>query len=327
MKLGNEKIAIFQKIGVVSSSGIDAMRDKFVQELTALIIAQIHNGFAVWSNHHCGVFVFETAKGSALFRGRCGIKWVNLNDVPCSVRLVWTLGDIKAVVHLCPAVSPVFGRHTITFQLVADFMCFVSGREIPIKILFAGQIGAPRCFTIAAVIPRTQRFGACCIGVGFQQVVSCRRACQIHFGARRNATVQVTVFHHLPVAGFIASDFKDGHTMGHHAFFDVVCACGFFVRTVAPKNTAVCVFIVNGHGCAATFGENRHAVVVVAKRTGLAGSCATGGLIKFRHVRPQWITPLHYGLPFKSFRQGDGVVGICSDLRKPKPICRIGLAG
>ena len=116
MEFGNRQGAFVQQRVGVDTGRKDAFGHKAIHEFAALVVTHIDNDMAVLVDHTFGIFVLETAQSGALFRGGVRITRIDLDHITGAVRLLRVLGNVKTLIDLCPAVTPVLGVDAIAFQ-------------------------------------------------------------------------------------------------------------------------------------------------------------------------------------------------------------------
>ena len=106
-------------------------------------------------------------------------------------------------------------------------------------------------------------------------------------------------------------------------FVNIIIGCIFAVRIIPPHDRSICIFIIrNQYLMPVLIGENRHPIIVIAKRTGLTGSGAAGCMVKFWNIRKQRIPPTRCNMPIIPFGHHDRVFRADADGFETKPACR-----
>ena len=108
--------------------------------------------------------MLEAAQGGVLARRGGRVVGIDLHDPAEAVRFVRGFINAKSLVHLVPAVG---------FIAVADPVAFFQRVEIGFfdknirPVLLAGEIGAPRCMAVGAVLHGAQHALPLRVGGGF----------------------------------------------------------------------------------------------------------------------------------------------------------------
>ncbi|MNS47661.1 hypothetical protein D3C72_802000 [compost metagenome] len=153
--------------------------DEFVDEFAALIVAHVDHGVAVAGFRQGGVFMFEAAQCGALDRSRLWIERIDFDHPAVTVEFVGILRQVEARIVLVP-VDLFAGHHcAVAFLRGVEFLLGIAAAEAIGEVFFAGQISAPRCLAVGAVLERAEDCLAVRIGAGFQQVVTGGRAAQV----------------------------------------------------------------------------------------------------------------------------------------------------
>ena len=172
------------------------------------------------------------------------------------------------------------------------------GPKVKVKVLFGGQIGAPRSHAAGAIIQRPDDAIAGSIVAGLQAFVAGRRTVDRHLGERADASVIATVAHDLPFIA-VADDFHDGDAMCSHLDIDkllrhVLEASRVLTFLQAREHQFfIGVFVIDAENPVLARAIDRKigdVVVVVAELLQLRGS-ALLERIEGRGIREQRIAP------------------------------------
>ena len=146
-----------------------------------------------------------------------------------------------------------------------ELLLGVAAAEAVGEVFFAGQVSAPRRFTVGAVLEGAKDFFAVFVGGGFQQIVTGCRAADAQRRVAVDAPVVARALNELPLA-VLALHFNHRHA------FAGQCLAHVFGRlrhaAVRVEVAVVGVFVVDRHQRAISVvgeGEQAHAVVVVAE--------------------------------------------------------------
>ncbi len=290
--------------------------DKFVDELTALVVAHVHHGTPVAGFCQRGVFMLEAAKGSAFDRRGLRVERVDFHHPAMSVELIGVLGHVEARVVRVPVDLFAGGHHAVALLPGVEGLLGVAAAEAVGEVLFARQISAPRRLAVGAVLEGAEDFFAGFVGAGFQPFMPCGRAAQANRRVAVDAPVVARVLDELPSVA-LAPHFDDRHTFAGlglaHFFGRLRCAA------VGVEVAVVGVFVVDRHQCAVVVageGEQAHAVVVVTELLLLGLGAAVAGRVKGRAMGVQRLAPTDQYRGAVAGRQGDGVASGSGDAGK-----------
>ena len=306
---GHVELARFQQIGVVPALDVAAVAHELVKELATLVVAHVDHHLPVGRQDDLGVFVLEAAEGGTLLRRRPGVQRIDFDDVPRAVRLVGVPGDVEAFVGGGPGIAPVLGLHAVPPELGADLQVRIARREVAVKVLLAGEIGAPRGAAVAAIVPGAEAAGSRGIGGCLEQIMAPSRPGDFHRAVRRDPAVVRRVLDDGPLA-VRAGDLQHGHAVAGLALAHVVGVPRLAGTGAAEDDAEIHVLVVDRQHVPAPVAEERHAVVVVAERQLLAGSGAAGLLVELHGTGPQGIAPLRHHVPRVSLGNGDRVEAV-----------------
>nr|GFB22208.1 hypothetical protein [Tanacetum cinerariifolium] len=153
--------------------------DEFVDELAALVVAHVHHDASVFGFGQRGVFVLEAAQRSAFDRCGFGVERIDLDHPAMAIGFVGVFGDVEARIVQVPVHFFTGGCDAITLGRGIKGLRRVAAAEAVGKVLFAGQVRAPRRLAVGAVLESTEHVLARFVSGGFQPFVPCGRATEV----------------------------------------------------------------------------------------------------------------------------------------------------
>ncbi|MND54676.1 hypothetical protein D3C80_457390 [compost metagenome] len=306
-ELGDVKRAFVKQLGGVAARHVDAVGDEFIEEFATLVVTHVNNDTAVTGNHHGGVFMLDAAKRGALDRGGLGVRRIDLDHITGAARFVGVLGDVETLVKLLIGITRL-GHDAITLVIIRQLEGGVGGAEIAVEVLFAGEVGAPRCAAGAAIVEGPETVDTIRVGGGLDEIGACSRAGKLHWCVVVDTAVEGAVENDLP-AVLVFRNFHDGDAL--HVLQDLhivgrLRVAFFSVRQVGFR---VHIFVVDGDQLMAADHEKFHTVGVFAEDlVGIFNADALGG-VEIGNVGEQRLAPFRQRLPVIAFRDMDGVVG------------------
>ena len=156
IEAGNIERALFQQahIGGAVARLIAVFRHEFINVFKALVIAHIHSQAAVGGNGHFGAFVFEAPQRGVFARCGFGVERVDFHHPAEAVGLVGVFLAVETLVHFAPAVAVFRFADAVAFFQGADVAAGIGENIAP--VFFAGEVSAPRCVAVGAVLHGAQ---------------------------------------------------------------------------------------------------------------------------------------------------------------------------
>ena len=289
---------------------VDAVAaDEFVDEFATLVVAHVHHSATIVGLGQCGVFMFEAAQRGAFDRSRLRIERIDLDHPAVTVELVGILGHVEARVVRVPVDVLAAGDNAVALLRGIELLLGVAAAEAVGEVFFAGQVGAPRCLAVGAVLEGAEDFFAVLVGGGFHQVVAAGRTADAQRRVTVNPTVVARALDELPLA-VLALHFDHRHAFAGQCLAHILSRLRHAAMRI--QVAIVGVFVVDRHQRAVLVvreGEQAHAVIVVAELHFLCGSGAVTARIEGRAVLVQRLAPTDQHRRLVALGQADGVGG------------------
>src|SRR5690606_29712631 len=168
---------------------VDAFADELVYVFVALVVAHVGDHMPVGRHHDAGVLVLEATQGGALDRLAARTVGIDLDDPAEAVGLVRIGHDVEARVDRVPQVAEAVLDQAVAVLHVGRNVGGVVPPEVAVEVLFAGQVGAPGCFAVGAVVERAEHFDAGRVGGRAQRGRPGGRTLDCDRGVAGDATV------------------------------------------------------------------------------------------------------------------------------------------
>ena len=115
-----------------------------------------------------------------------------------AIQLIWIDRQIEARIVGVPVDLFAGAYRAVPFLCSVEALFVIGAAKTIGKVFFAGQVSAPRGFTVGAVLEGSQHTGACVVGWRAQQGVACSRAAEADRRIAVYAAVEGRVLHKLP---------------------------------------------------------------------------------------------------------------------------------
>ena len=210
---------------------------------------------------------------------------------------VWLVGFFRQII---PLVELFIGVATFAADAIANvpfaFGHCTGGTEVTVKVLFAGQIGAPKGLSCSTVVHGALHPASLWVGIGLNQWMTGQRTRQNHFRLMGDPAIIGAVFDHL-IAVVTPRDFHDSDALEVLQQHHLLGRLRHALRGCRQVDLRVHIFRVHSNDLAAIDFKELHTVRVFAKD--LVGHLCrhTGfGRIGPFGLGPKRIPPTHQNL-------------------------------